>query len=202
MRRVLLTVGVFFLLCGCEGLRGKLKLFEGNFFYSRGRINEAIGAYLDAAKAGAPEAYTHFAVGSAYLLLEESGAALERFKLAEQTLAHLPENRPLLYRIRYNSAVARFERGEFKEAARDFRGALEVDSSAREAKRNLELCLISLYMKNQATEIKTDSTLPAATGPKKGRTDILFDYVRQKETDKWKSWEWTGEAEGPVGHDY
>jgi Ca-activated chloride channel family protein len=196
-----LLLSVVALFSACEGVGGKLKLVEGNFYFSRGMMNEAIGAYLLAREAPALAPYADFAIGAAYLVLEETDAALERFVKAEEGLRVPEENRTLLYRIRYNSGVVRFERGDFKGAADDFKSALIVDSSAREAKRNLELSRISLQMKNQASAIEEIQTSAIADEQDGRQGEIIFDFVRKKEFQRWKSWEWAGD-EAQSGADY
>jgi Ca-activated chloride channel family protein len=192
---------VVFLFFACEGLEGKLKLVEGNFFFSRGMFNEAISAYLKARDEPPLAPYADFALGAAYLMLEQADAALERFSKAEQALNPSDENLNLLYRIRYNSGVVRFQRGDFKGAADDFRSALEADSSHREAKRNLELSQILLSMKNQTSGIQETQSNTIAEEQDRRRGEIIFDFVRQKEVEKWKSWEWAG-SNAETGADY
>lgn len=195
----LLAAALLTLNC-CGGINGKLKLVEGNFYFSRGMVNEAIGAYLDAADKQESAAYANFALGTTYLALEQSDAALERFARAEKDLPELSETRALLYSIRYNRGAVFFERGDFENAAAAFRSAIEADTSAREAKRNLELSLVSMQMKNQAAVIEQHQTGQTANSHGE-RGDVIFEYIRRHETDVWKSWEWTGEAEGK-GLDY
>ncbi|MDR2510465.1 MAG: tetratricopeptide repeat protein [Spirochaetaceae bacterium] len=187
-------------LCGCKETLGKIKLVEGNFYFSRGMINEAIGAYLEAAESLSSAAYANFALGSTYLALEQIDAALERFSAAEKDLPALPENLPLLHRVRYNSAVSHFERGEYAEAAAEFRAALEADNADIDAKRNLELSLVSMHLQTQATEIKNNEAGTVGAG-RNDRNDMIFDYIREHETTKWKSWEWAGQ-EPEIGPDY
>ncbi|GMO26728.1 MAG: tetratricopeptide repeat protein [Spirochaetaceae bacterium] len=202
MKRCVFIVFILqaFALFSCTDITGKLKLVEGNFYFSRGMINEAIGAYLDAVNHPSAAAYANFSLGTTYLALEQTDAALERFAVAEKALSSIEEHKKLLYAIRYNRAVAYFENEDFSEAAAAFRGALEVDSTARDAKRNMELSLLSFYRKQQSSTIEKSGGGGAGSG-KNERDDILFDYIRQRESEKWKSWEWSGEKE-ESGPDY
>lgn len=200
--------GLNFLCCimlsltfsACEGRRAKLKLVEGNFYFSRGLVNEAIGAYLEAANEPLVSPYANFALGTTYLNLEQPAAALERFNAAESAVVEGRESRNLLYRIRYNSGIAYFQKEEFAPAAEAFRRALEADNTAMDAKRNLELCIIALQMKNKATEIMTNESGTIGGGQNE-RNDMIFDYIRRRESDNWKSWEWSGEDDSG-GKDY
>jgi Ca-activated chloride channel family protein len=189
------VVAALFVFSACDGLEGKLKLIEGNFLFSRGKYNEAIAAYLEAGDDPKLASYIDFALGSTYLVLERPDAALERFSQAEEKLEALKDSAALLYRIRYNSGVIRFDLGDFTGAAADFRRAIEADSSQPDAKRNFELSLVSQYMKNQSAAVQKISTGQIAEEENKARSEIIFDFIRQKEVDRWKTWEWTAEAD-------
>jgi Ca-activated chloride channel family protein len=193
------------LLSGCEDAPLKLKLVEGNFYFGRGMYNEAISAYFEARASKKLAAYADLALGSTYLVMEQNAAALERFTLAEGEIPDAAvreaEKRALLYRIHYNTGVVKFQQSFYKEAAESFRLALLADSAQREAKRNLELCIISKLMKNDAAVAGEINTGTVAEEQDKRRSEIIFDFVRRHERDKWKGWEWSGDEE-PGGPDY
>jgi Ca-activated chloride channel family protein len=131
-----------------------------------------------------PEAlpYAEFGLGVVYLSMEEDQAALERFNASE---LNAPDDKQLLHRIRYNTGIIRFEPGDFEGAAADFRHSLELDATSVGAKRNLELSLLSLARPRQR-EPAADPEHETST-----RTVVLFEYLREKERDQWKSTEWT-----------
>jgi Ca-activated chloride channel family protein len=195
------------LLCGlaallavsCSQVSGKLMLIRGNFFNAQGLYTEAILSYLEALEFTETAPYAEYGLGSVYLSLDEGTAALQHFAAAEKGLAPLlrEEHHELIYRIHYNSGVVCFQIGDYGGAAEQFRTALETDSSRIEAKRNLELSLLSL----------TRQSSPASGSPgidlreeQKG-PQVLFDYIRRKEHDQWKSREWTEDTRA-AGPDY
>jgi Ca-activated chloride channel family protein len=175
---------------------------EGNFFNSRGMYTEAISSYLKTLDYPDTAPYGEYGLGSAYFALEEGKAALERYGDSEKGLGNLKGNhRELLYRIRYNSGIIHFEEGDYDGAVRAFREALEIDGGHVEAKRNLELSLLTLSHNNNS---------PAAGSSRNSGTDgeggeagnsALFEYLRGKEQDQWKSREWQTES-GSAGPDY
>jgi Ca-activated chloride channel family protein len=188
------------LFCSCSGIQGKLLIMEGNFFNSRGMYTEAIGSYLKAQVHTSVRPYAEFGLGTVYFSLDEAGAALDRFAAAEQSLKELPKDRysELLYRINYNTGVVRFKEGDYTGAAHAFRAALELDGGPIEAKRNLELSLLSLAQKKTAAPI-SQKRAQADEDPEDHAP--LFEYVRQKEETQWKSREWIEDL--PVsGPDY
>jgi Ca-activated chloride channel family protein len=89
--------------------------------------------------------------------------------------------------------------GNFEGAAAAFREALEIDGSRNEAKRNLELSLLSLS-REQAAERRREK------GEEQGehrddRLATLFQYLNLKEQNQWKSREWE-EDPALLGPDY
>jgi Ca-activated chloride channel family protein len=113
---------------------------------------------------------------------------------------HAERHRQLVYRIHYNSGIAHYRAGNAEEAAREFRRALLVDPGRIEAKRNLEISLILLENKNTVETSEIKSARPVREGVSRENT-VLFDFIRQKETGRWKSWAWQG-GEGDSSKDY
>jgi Ca-activated chloride channel family protein len=178
---------------------------EGNFFNSRGMYTEAIASYLKALDYPDAAPYGEYGLGSAYFALDEGKAALERYKEAEKELEN-PEaglnkedHRELRYRIRYNSGIIHFEEENYAEAVKAFREALEIDGGRIEAKRNLELSLLTLSRKPQAGSVNSGAGRDQEGGG--AGTSALFDYLRKKEQDQWKSREWQAESD-PAAADY
>jgi Ca-activated chloride channel family protein len=160
---------------------------------------EAILAYLEALEYDETAPYAEYGLGSACLALDEDAAALQRFAAAEERLAGRPleDHRELVYRINYNRGVVRFHAGDFAAAADEFRSALETDGSRIDAKRNLELSLLSLAGQSSGGS----TALGLNIREEQGESRALFDYIRHKEQDQWKSREWSGEADF-TGPDY
>ncbi|MDR2742194.1 MAG: tetratricopeptide repeat protein [Treponema sp.] len=190
--------GVFFLVLSCSDVPGKLKIIEGGFFNSQEMYTEAIVAYRSSLAFTESAPYGEYGLGVVYLSLDEGDAALERFTTAEKALADIDdkEHRELRYRIHYNSGVIRFRNEDFAGAAGEFRKALEASGNHIEAKRNLELSLLSTSRRGDSTPSRLIDGGNAERGD-----DALFDYLRHKEQDRWRSREWVEDT--PVsGPDY
>jgi Ca-activated chloride channel family protein len=140
--------------------------------------------------------YAEYGLGSVYLALGEEQAALNRFAEAKTLLEAFPAavSGELRYRINYNTGVVLFSEGNFSAAADSFRDALRADSGKLEAKRNLELSIRSFTRENRF--IGGDG----GESESESKT-ALFEYVRQKELNHWKSREWPQE-EDTQGLDY
>ncbi|GHV25642.1 hypothetical protein AGMMS4952_03920 [Spirochaetia bacterium] len=196
-----LLLGILFLFitsCG-SSVPGKLMLLRGNFFNAQGMYTEAILAYLEALTFPETAPYAEYSLGSVYLSLDEGAAALRHFSAAEEGLANLlrEDHRELIYRIHYNRGVVLFHAGDFGSAADQFRAALETDGSRIEAKRNLELSILSLSQQDSGAA----ASLSLNPGARQSESRVLFDYIRRKEQDQWKSREWAGDT-GSAGPDY
>jgi Ca-activated chloride channel family protein len=192
------------LLCfdGCSRLPGRLLIMEGNFYHSQGMYTEAVAVYLKALDHGEVVPYAEYGLGSAYISLDEGDAALERFDASAESLKknHVDTGQELSYRICYNKGIVLFERGDYENAAEAFRQALEIDGSRIEAKRNLELSLLSLSRETPSLGASPSSA--ENEGDKTSeRASALFDYLHRKEQNQWKSREWTEEAPS-TGPDY
>jgi Ca-activated chloride channel family protein len=197
-------------IVSCSRIPGQLLVMEGNFFSRRGMMVEAIGAYLRARGYDEAFPYAEYGLGSVYAALDEGTLALDRLAGSEEILSELSltrknqaEHRELWYRIRYNTGVVLFGQGDFAGAATAFRGALEIDGSRIDAKRNLELSLLSLAAGGQDTE-RFGTGQGGGTerdGGDRETREILFEYLRQKESNQWQSREWTDE-ENPAEPDY
>jgi Ca-activated chloride channel family protein len=174
-------------------------LLRGNFFNAQGMYTEAILAYLGALEFSETAPYAEYSLGSVYLSLDEDAAALRHFAAAEEDLTNVlrEDHRELIYRIHYNRGVIRFHAGDFGSAADQFIAALETDGSRIEAKRNLELSLLSLSQQDSGAA----ASLSLHSGEPQGGPQVLFDYIRRKEQDQWKSREWAEDVFS-TGADY
>jgi len=169
----------------CSNASGKLLVIEANFLSSQGRFTEAVDKYTKALEYEDAAPYAEYGLGSVYFSMGEEEAALDSFAKAKNMLDSLPpiSNRELRYRVCYNTGVTLFSRENFSDAANSFRDALKIDGRKIEAKRNLELSLLSTARQN---------TVSGEHRENEGIT-ALFDFIRQKELDQWTNREWQPE---------
>jgi tetratricopeptide (TPR) repeat protein len=193
--RAAVSIVSLFLLGSCGAVRGGLLIMEGNFYSGRGMNEEAVSAFTRALSHEKASPYAQYGIGTAYLNMNDAEDALEQFTLVEK------ETKPnthteLRYRNAYNTGIARFAGGDYAEAASAFRKALEADPSRFEAKRNLELSLRSLAEENSGAGQDGNGDAAEDSG-----TKVFFEYLREKEQEKWRSREWDEESE-EGGADY
>ena len=197
-KRGRLPINALMLLClvslsSCGETRGKLLVMEANFYNSRGHYTEAISAYLKALDHEDAQPYAEYGLASTFFALEEGSAAMGHYEEAEKSLGRKREDHPeLRYRIYYNRGIIHFENGEYTEAADFFKRALKVDSSRIEAKRNLELSLLTIARSPQSasSQEKTEDDDESSNNG----ASALFEYLSQKEQEQWKSREWIEES--------
>ena len=201
----LLAVLAALILCiSCQDISGKILVMEGNYHSSGGRYTRAILAYQKALADPGAAPYAQAGLGIVYYYLDETQAALNSFTDSQRLLDSLLDarssgpqpssaDRELRYRNNYNSGVVMFARGDYSGAAASFRDALRVDSNRIDAKRNLELSLLS-----QDRE-KTRGKAVVNTPEEIQSRDALFQYLGHSEQNRWRSLELAPEDqyEGP-----
>ncbi|MDR0302299.1 MAG: VWA domain-containing protein [Treponema sp.] len=185
---------IIFIFTSCS--EGKLLLLEANYLQTRGRYDEALLRYLKAQEYEDAAPYAEYGLGLTFYLLDESKAALKSFDNSQKILESLSEteHRELRFRNSYNSGIIFFEEGDYKSAAAAFKDALRADGRKIEAKRNLELSLMSAARQaneNNSNEGRQENEI----------RELLFDFIREEEQRLWKSREWAPE-EKSMGADY
>jgi Ca-activated chloride channel family protein len=175
------------LAAGCSNTSGKLLVIEANLLSSQGRFTEAVDKYTKALEFKDAAPYAQYGLGSVYFSMGEEETALDRFARAGNMLDSLPpnQNRELRYRVCYNTGVALFSGGNFSGAADSFRNALKIDGRKTEAKRNLELSILSTARQN----------ISGGGNRENESLSTLFEYIRQKELDQWTNREWQPEED-------
>jgi Ca-activated chloride channel family protein len=170
---------------------------EANYLNSRGEYYEAIASYKKALEYTEAAPYAEYGIGSVFHSLGEDRAALGHFADCQAILgsASLSEHRELRYRNSYNSGLALFGEGDFPAAAIAFRNALKADPRRIEAKRNLELTLLSIDRKEAGGGFGENQ------GQENEARAAIFEYIRAKEQSQWKSREWAADDK-TTGPDY
>jgi len=188
---VSLTIIVFFLSSCSEG---RMLLVEANYLISRGRYDEAIVPSQKALNYENAAPYAEYILGLTFHSLDDDKAALQRYSSSQKMLDNISvnEHNELRYRNYYNSGIIYFDEGDFNSAAEAFREALRIDPKKTDAKRNLEISLMS---------IQIEANRKNKTETKSGTMEVIFDYLKQHEQQQWKSREWTPE-EQYTGPDY
>jgi Ca-activated chloride channel family protein len=178
---------LFFSSCS----EGKLLLLHGNYLSSRGRFEEAITRYSSALNHEEAAPYAEYGLGIVFHSLDEGETALRRYNNSQILLETLSanEHRELRFRNLCNSGIVFFEEEDYHSAADAFRDALRILPGRIEAKRNLELSLLSISIEANSVNIADNL---------QEQKEILFEFLRQEEQQKWRSREWAPEEDFSV----
>ncbi|MCL2410593.1 MAG: VWA domain-containing protein [Treponema sp.] len=175
---------VLLTLTSCS--EGKLLILQGNYLFARGRFEDAVVPFLEALNHENAAPYAEYGLGLIFHMMENAQTALQRYANSQNLLQVFPthEHRELRFRIFYNSGVVFFEEGDYHAAAASFSDALRIIPGRIEAKRNLELSLLSI-LREENTQSPPDY--------RQEQREILFEYLREEEQQRWRSREWIEE---------
>jgi hypothetical protein len=170
-------------------LRSSLRVLQGNFRFRRGDDTAASLHYLQALGGRGGERWRPWIVynlGTQYVALGELRAGLRR--LGELGEGEPPgpgrAGRELAYRRAFNLGVARFEAGQFEEAAWAFIEALRRKPDSWDAKRNLELSIRSSLSSSQRAAATAGPREETRTGE---QTRRLLQRLHEQEEPLWRS---------------
>ena len=125
--------------------------------------------------------YALYDLGTAYALLDERAAALEKFVLIDE---NSPQN--VQYSTYYNSGVIAHKEGRYEDALNYFRKALEIDSSRIEAKINMEL---SIQLAEENVQHQESKTIPASESkisiPEMEKS--IYERIKENDKKQWKN---------------
>lgn len=192
-KRFLLPLAAASLLSSCSLAGGRFAILEANFLAGRGDHRQAVALYSRAAAEQPLEPYASYGLGLVYLSLGELEPALSRFLRAAELVEsdeRAGAGRELAYRARYNAGIALYRSGDLHGAADEFKRALMRDGSRLAAKRNLELCLKGI--ERRSVPGASSSQLGGRAPSPEPKT--LFDYIREKESERWRSREWQADS--------
>jgi hypothetical protein len=170
-------------------LGSTLRVLQGNYRFGRGDDTAASLRYLQAlgSRDGVRwRPWITYDLGTQYVALGELKAGLRRLGEAGEGDPPGPSRaaRELAFRRAFNLGVARFEGGEFQEAAWAFIEALRHEPDSWDAKHNLELSIRS--------SLNTPQRASDAAGPQTDtrggdQTRRLLQRLHEQEEPLWMS---------------
>ncbi|MDR1931535.1 MAG: tetratricopeptide repeat protein [Spirochaetales bacterium] len=184
MKKKFSTAGIFISLfalgftpafSGCGIRNVYADVIQGNYYYGRGRYQDAIIRYMRALESEKHTEWIQYNLGNAYYSLGETSAALSVWEKAGRT-----GDPRLQFYIAYNRGSLYYEMGKYREAYDEFRQALRLEPSAVDAKVNLELSLRKMNSGGGTSPQGRGAAEPA--GEDSAR---ILDYVKRKEGTKW-----------------
>ena len=170
---------------GCSDSAGDI--LKGSFAFAKKQYSKAV-SYFEAAHENAEKngneqklAYTSYDLGTAYSLLGEDEAAMEKF-------SQITEDAPssVLYGAYYNAGVLAHKNEDYEEAVEYFKKALEVDSTRVDAKINLELSIQNVEVKVQHNQ---SQALPSVqdNSINQDLEKAVFEQIKENDKKQWKN---------------
>lgn len=162
-------------------------ILNGTFSYHKKQYRHAVSEFMSANETAMEENnqiiidYSLYDLGTAYLMLGEDGAALERF-ISVSSAA--PDN--VRYAAYYNAGVLSHKNGDYEGAKNYFRKALEIDNSRIEAKINFELSMQTAAQGGKQNE----SNAIQGSQEESDVSDIektLFERIKENDQKQWKN---------------
>ena len=180
-----LCIFIVFTLTGCSD--STTDILKGTFAFAKKQYSKAVShfhsAQENAEKTGEVQqlSYTLYDLGTAYSLLGEDEAAMEKFS---QITADAPVS--VQYGAYYNAGVLAHKNEDYEHAVEYFKKALEVDSTRVDAKINLELSIQSVEVNVQHNQ---SQAVPSAedNSINQDLEKAVFERIKENDQKQWKN---------------
>jgi tetratricopeptide (TPR) repeat protein len=184
VKRLLLLLPI--LLVSCRGENSSLLVLKGNYLFNRGEDVPATYSYLRAGRNREDprgRSYLQYNLGSVFLSLGENEAAVEELEssLLFQGVGTDLEAK-LSFRTLFNLGIARYDLGEYRQAALLFARALMIDAASWDAKINLELALKSL----RTERVSSPPQQPEKWQEEREEDSQVLETMHAKEVPVWQ----------------
>ena len=179
-----------FALTGCSDTTGDI--LKGSFAFAQKQYSKAV-AYFNSANQAAKQKgnqeamqYALYDLGTAYSLLGEDDAAMEKyFELDQEAPASIR------YGAYYNAGIIAHKNEDYEHAIEYFKKALEADSTRLDAKINLELSIQSVEVNVQHNQ---SNAVPAGEDRNLNNQDLekaVFERIKENDQKQWRNSEST-----------
>jgi len=182
---LVLSVLLISTLTGCNDSTSEV--IKGAFAVSQKQYSKAVTNFYSANEIAEEKgedkylSYTLYDLGTAYSLLGENEAAMEKFLL-------LPEDAPsaIKYGAYYNAGIIAHKNEDYELASEYFKKALEADSTRIEAKINLELSIQNIEVSVKHAE---SEAAPAAEDNQsiQNMEKAVFERIKENNQKQWKN---------------
>ena len=177
IRKLLVVLPLILLFASCTAARVYVGVVLARNDYSQGDYQAANRRLIGVGDLGAFGPWIAYNLGTVYYALGEPSAAADIWSTTSAL-----ESTNLAFHLEYNRGVLEYEIGEFGEAYRHFRAALELDPTSVEAKVNLEFAIEKLSEEKPQEE-------PEPSGAAGEEVDRILQYLERIESDFWESTE-------------
>ena len=182
---MVLTILIVLCLTGCDNSTSDV--LQGSFAFAQKQYSKAVTFFHSAEESARKKEdsqfldYTIYDLGTAYSLMGEDEAALEKFYL-------ISEDAPaaIRYSAWYNAGIIAHKNKDYENAAEYFKKALEADSTRLEAKINLELSIQSIEVNVQHSQ---SQAVPSVDDNQdiQNMEKAVFERIKENDRKQWKS---------------
>lgn len=187
-RRVLIfiIIGFGLLTVSCKNPGMYVRVFSGNYAYSRGDYRDANLMYIKDALSGAYRDYVSYNLGNVYYALGEAQSALDKWKISIKS-----KDTRVIFSSSFNIGVQLYELSRYKEAFVYFKKSLEIKPSDISSKINLEYCLLKMNITGNGSG-KISRKNKTENENKKSDALRILDFVKRVERKSFSSKKGTG----------
>jgi tetratricopeptide (TPR) repeat protein len=184
---------ILLVLVSCSGTGASFFVLRGNLSFRGGEDALATYRYLQAKQRGGEwEDWIDYDLGSLYVSLGEINPGIRVLNRTLEGFGELPaegnrRDRELFFRSYFNLGVARYEIGNYREAAASFVQALRLKADSWDAKINLELSLEAMMKAAAGSRLQTEK-LPDSGGQSEDPQMVeLLESIHGEERPAWVS---------------
>ena len=170
---------------GCSS--SSVEVLRGSFAFIQKQYSKAVSHFHSAQetmeKTGKTQdlSYTLYDLGTAYSLLGEDEAAMEKFI---QIAADAPVQ--VRYGAYYNAGIIAHKNEDYEHAVEYFKKALEADSTRVDAKINLELSIQSVEVNVQHSQSQAVPTAEE-NSINQDMEKAVFERIKENDQKQWKN---------------
>ncbi|OJF77147.1 MAG: hypothetical protein BKP49_03155 [Treponema sp. CETP13] len=184
---LLICIIVPFLETGCsQSVKNAATILRGKYQWAHYDYDNATATFFSALEDAKErddktlEQYSLYGLATAYLMQQESEAALKKFQEIDTNAS-----KEVLFNTWYDIGIIQFENNKTKLAAEAFKNALRIDSSSVKAKINYELAIKTVEEqsrlgKQELIEINNTESFSQ-------KADSVFSVVQENEEKQWKN---------------
>ena len=171
---------------GCSDSTGDI--LKGTFAFAQNQYSKAV-SYFNLASEKARQKgneqvvlYALYDLGTAYSLLGEDEAAMEKYF---QITQDAPD--AIRYSAYYNAGIIAHKNEDYEHAVEYFKKALEIDSSRIDAKINLELSIQSVEVNVQHHQSNAVPASEDTTADNHDMEKAVFERIKENDQKQWKN---------------
>lgn len=179
----LFTIIVLFSSCN-EKIEGAKTVLQSTWNWHQKKYRQATAGFINAIEEAEQvgdknlEMHALYGLATTYLMQNELDAAEERY---QQISPDAPDS--IRFAALYNAGIIAHRKGNYEEATKLFKKALEIDSSNENAKINLELS--NLQKDVMAHEGESQVTPISSTPSSKTVEDAVFSVIQENDKKQW-----------------